>query len=120
MATIQDVIRDFDRFERNLRFRADEIPYEIKTAVITEIVRTQSIDTTRFIQAVDFRETNSPSDFHRFVIDTSRNKEVTYDAIVELGRKKFAPYPGRYNYEHGIENADVFGVFDEIFDSSFR
>jgi hypothetical protein len=118
--TFADVIRDFERFERNLHFRADETPREILKEIVKEIIRSQSVDTGRFRDTVDFREEGSSSDEMRYVIDTSRNKEVTYDGIVELGRTKFAPYAGRPNYEKGIDNFQLSRVFDDIFNSSFR
>lgn len=121
---INQVIQAFDRYQRNWQRKADEIPYEIKTSIIRQIIRTGSIDTTRFIRAVDFREDAVQFDQIRYLIDAmSSNPDVTYDGFLETGTKRpnaygvtFAP---RLNYGDGIENANLEQVFDNFADSAF-
>jgi len=103
---------------RNLESRRAEIPFTFKSNIITQIIRTRSIDTTRFIQAVDFREDGLNADGYRFLIDSARDAEVTYDGFVEtdgLTRR----WIGRWNYRGGIENTNLARDFDSIADQSF-
>lgn len=116
-AQIERVIGDLGAYERNLHKHRTDIPYEIKTSIISQIVRTGSIDTSRFIQAVDFRE-EGYGEGYRFLIDASRDSEVTYDGFLEFDgvTRRFV---GRYNYRDGIQQSRLKPIFDEIASESF-
>lgn len=116
--TFAGIIKDFESYARNLRSRREEIPYELRTSIIREIYRTNSIDTGRFWKAVDYRE-ESGVESYNYVIDASRDSKVIYDDIVERGRKDTNKYPGRLNYLKGIQKADLSRFFDTLFTSSF-
>lgn len=114
---IERIINDFQKYLNSWNIRREEIPYELKTSIIRQIVRTGSIDTTRFIQAVDFREGGFDADGYRYLIDSARNSEVYYDGFVEFDTRN---YPGRYNFRDGIENANIRRITDNFADDSFR
>lgn len=114
---IEQVIRDLESYGRNFDAHAEDIPYEIKTSVVTQIIRTGSIDKGWFIQAVDFRE-EAYGYGHRYLIDSSRDERVHYDGFLEFDgvRRRFV---GRYNYRDGIEQSRLKPIFDEVADESF-
>lgn len=122
MATFKEVIADIDSYVRNWNRRRDEIPYEIKSSIISQIVRTRSIDTTRFIRSIDFRE-QAAGDGYRYLIDSSRDREVTYDGFLEFGTSNVNAYgvliSPRYNFRGGIENSRLEPIADSIADVSF-
>lgn len=112
---------DLDDYLLTWQRRRDEIPYEFKTSIISQIIRTGSIDTTRFIRAVDFREEMLTSGIfggYRYLIDSARDSLVTYDAFVELPGVT-RNWSGRFNYQGGIENARLESIFDSFADTSF-
>lgn len=111
-------IRDLEEYIRVLERRGDEIPYEIKTSVVREIVRTRSIDTTAMIQAVDYHQEIVTSGHQTFRIDTSNDESVTYDGFVEVDGVT-RNWQGRWNFRGGIENANIHRIFDEFAREAF-
>lgn len=119
MATIEQVISDFDKYAREWEASRAIIPRHIRNNIVYQIMVTNAIDTGRFLRAVDFREESFEQNGYRFLIDSARDAEVTYDDIVERGRKDGANYPGRFPYRKGIEMTDVKATTDFIADASF-
>lgn len=114
----QEVLNAFDRLDDSINRHRSEIPEELKSSVITEIVRSRSIDTTRFIQAVNWHEDSSGIGFH-FLLDAfTQNNEVTYDGFLEFDGET-RNWTGRYNYKKGIEGSRFESIFDEIMDDAF-
>jgi hypothetical protein len=119
MATFEEIIQDFDTYARTIASRRSEIPEELVKSIVKQIALTRSIDTGRFLRAVDSREESGAEDYN-YVIDAARDSTVVYDDIVERGRRTGNPYPaGRFNYLKGIENSNFDVFFDSAFDSSF-
>lgn len=116
--TLEQFLMMLDLYERNFYARKAEIPYELKTSIVRQIVRTRSIDTTRFIQAVDFRLVEVSNDSFRYYIDAARNSEVYYDGYVEFNGDK-RNWVGRFNYRDGIQNANIESITDSIADQTF-
>lgn len=116
--TVEQFLQILSNYRRNIERRRDEIPFAIKSSIITQIIRTGSIDTTKFIQAVDFREDGMDADGFRYLIDSSRDSEVTYDGFVETDGVT-RRWTGRWNYRDGIENTNFRPVFDSIADDTF-
>jgi hypothetical protein len=118
MSTIKDVIHDLDGYLRNWQIRREIIPIHIRNNILYQINVTGSIDTGRFLRAVDFRE-EALAGGYRFLIDSARDSEVTYDDIVERGRKDGANYQGRFPYRRGIEATNIQTDTDYIAEISF-
>jgi len=118
MNTIDQVCRDFDIYVASWHQNRDKIPAAFKSSIITQIIRTGSIDTTRFIRSVDFREESLSGLGYRFLIDSSRDSQVYYDGYLEFDGVT-RHFVGRFNYRDGIENTDLEPISDEIADSSF-
>jgi hypothetical protein len=122
MATFQTVINDLDSYERNWARRSDEIPREIYVNILAQIVATDSIDTGRFYRALDFRE-EAYGQGYRYLIDSSRDEEVTYEGFLEFGTKRVNAFgvliSPRHNFREGIKNSNLERIFDSIADDSF-
>lgn len=118
MATFQDVIDALNRYETKFNDRAEEIPYEIANAVRVATIRGGHIDTTAFIQSLDYYRDVMVHNDHRFHIDASagRVRDVFYDGWLEFPRKG---WPGAFVYEKGIRSANIQGIFDSIAAESF-
>lgn len=116
--TLKGVEGRLDAYVTNWQRGRDKVPAAIKSSIITQIIRTGSIDTTRFIRALDFREENLSGDGYRFLIDGARDSKETYDGFLEFDGET-RRFTGRFNFRDGISNADLESVSDEIADESF-
>lgn len=114
----QRVLQAIDRYANTLLQRGDDIPYELKTSIIREVIRTGSIDTAAMITAIDYHREVVTNTEQRYRIDTSNNPDVTYDGFVEF-KGETRNWPGRYFYQRGIENAELERIFDSFADRSF-
>lgn len=117
----QEVINAIDGYLEAIERHASDIPYEVKTKVIQQIVRTGSIDTGAFIQAVDFHQETAEVGY-RYFVDASRDPSVYYDGFVEVdhyNQPQDSILSGRFNYRDGLENSDFRPIFDEIFNEGF-
>lgn len=114
----RQVVGAFDHLVNALDRRVSEFPYEIKTSVVREIVRTGSIDTTRMIQAVNYHEDHVTSSGQHFRVDTSDDDSVTYDGFVDQPGET-RNWPGRFFYQRGIEGANIEQVISSIMNESF-
>ena len=116
----QRPIRAIQRFLETVDREVEDIPYEIKTSVVREIVRTGSIDTARMIQAVDYHG-GVVTDGHHYEVDASKDDEVTYDGFVDqpIRPNAFGFTGGRLFNQRGIEGANLGAIFDSWANSSF-
>jgi hypothetical protein len=89
--------------------QTERIPSEIAENFREQIVAVGAVDKGIFLQSIDWRETQSSADFQQFLIDSSRDAAVTYDAFVEVGTIKM---PARYPAQRGIEQTDLKSSFD--------
>lgn len=111
-------LRALSGYKNTLDRNADDIPYEIKTSIIREIIRTGSVDTGAMIKAIDYHREAVTDSAINWRIDASNDPDVTYDGFVEL-KGETRNWPGRYFYKRGIENAQIEQIFDSFADRSF-
>lgn len=116
----EEVIERFEKYANIWNQRNRAIPILIRNNILFQIYLTDSIDEGKFLRALDFREASMEVTGYRYLIDASRDKEVTYDDVLERGRKDGANYPGRFNYQRGIEATDFENIADAFADEAFR
>jgi hypothetical protein len=114
----EKVIAAFQAFERNLLRHVEDVPYEIKSSIVREIVRTRSIDTARMIQAENYHQTYVSDGDFRYEVDTSSNPDVFYDGFVDQPGVT-RNWAGRFFNQRGIEGANIERIFNEIAADSF-
>ena len=106
-----DVIQAFERLER-----ADWSPVavEIVNRYEEQIYIVDAIDTGRFIQSIDWRESVSAGfDRRDYFVDSSSDSMVTYDGFVEGGTKYMAArYPARRALQQLYLGAAIESVLD--------
>jgi hypothetical protein len=118
--TIDEVIKKFENYVSIWNDRSNLIPTHIRNNILFQIFMTDSIDEGKFLRALDFREESLSVAGFRYLIDASRDARVTYDDVLERGRKDGANYPGRFNYKRGIEATDVGRIADSFANEAFR
>jgi hypothetical protein len=118
--TVEEVIQKFENYVSIWNDRNDLIPIHIRNNILYQIFITDSIDEGKFLRAVDFREESLSDAGFRYLIDAYRDDRVTYDDVLERGRKDGANYPGRFNYKRGIEQTDVERIADSFANEAFR
>ena len=118
--TFEEVIARFEKYADIWNAKHEKIPIAIRTSILFQIYLTNSIDEGRFFRALDFREASMEVTGYRYLIDASRDKEVTYDDVLERGRKDGASYPGRFNYQRGIGATDFENIADSFANEAFR
>lgn len=112
------VIHALQAYERNLSRHLSDIPYEFKTSIIREIVRTRSIDTGAMVQAIDYHQDHVTDTDARYEINTDNNPDVFYDGFVDQPGVT-RNWAGRFFNQRGIENANLEPIFNAIAAESF-
>lgn len=114
-------IRALDRFLALVGSKGvDDIGYELKTSVVASIVHERAIDTTAFIQAIDYHR-SVVVDGNHLRVDASNNPDVFYDGFVEFPtpNRDGSMRRGRFVYKQGIENGNLERIFDHLAEDAF-
>ncbi len=110
---IDEVIRAFEEF-----ILADwsGVADDIKDAWIEQVYLQDAIDTGRFIQSIDWIQTQWGDAFERYLISTQRDVFVTYDGFLEYGTKYMKARPMA---QRGVETADISPTIDDVVNDAF-